>query len=260
MSTDPACSLSDYRRHVRDLPRPSAEQIENFVQFVSKAHSWYKHLPLFPPGVPFHFFLDPLSGYDHIVLPDGRLRLEERTENSPRFHYTWMTTEEYRRRFGHLQYEAAAGTYFRVQSQGEVREYRNRPVFYTADHMYHIPAEVAEAGTVALTAAIHPLTRKLGQWNLILKMHARRYARNHPERWPAESGGADTLRRIKDLLGRYNSSWQLALDSTMEDYEARLREVQPLEEELAALVLPEAQRLQANMTEAINRMLALAYD
>ena len=42
--------------------------------------------------------------------------------------------------------------------------------------------------------------------------------------------------------------------------EAWLREVQPLEEELAALVLLEAQRLQANMTGAINRMLAMVYD
>lgn len=59
----PTCSLDDYRRIVSNLPRPSDEQIENFVQFVCTAHSWYKKLPLFPPGVPFRFFVDPAAGF-----------------------------------------------------------------------------------------------------------------------------------------------------------------------------------------------------
>jgi hypothetical protein len=268
MSTDPACSLSDYRRHVRGLPRPSAEQVENFVQFVSGAHSWYKHLPLFPPGVPFHFFLDPFSGYDHVVLPDGRLTPQERTETSSRFHYTWMTTEEYRRRFGHLQYEAAAGTYFRVQSQGEVREYRNRPVFYTANQAYHIPAEVAEAGTAELTAAVHPSAREglntFGIWHMMLDIRAERYAEDHPEEWPAASGGADTLRQIKQVLDRFHAeaaAWHARYEEmTKEEREAWWFVRDAIQVQLATLVLPEARRLQANMTGAINRMLALVYD
>jgi hypothetical protein len=61
------CSLSNYRGYVGELPRPSEGQIEGYVQFVSQAHSWYKHLPLLPPGQPFHSFVDPFSGYDRII-------------------------------------------------------------------------------------------------------------------------------------------------------------------------------------------------
>src|SRR5689334_22083945 len=94
------CSLPEYRRIVSALPRPSAEQVKDFVGFVSGAHSWYKHLPLLPPRTPFFFFLDPLSGYDLVHRRDGSVVHEERTENSRPFHYTWMLTSTYRERFG----------------------------------------------------------------------------------------------------------------------------------------------------------------
>jgi len=38
------CSLLDFCGYVGHLSRPSEEQIENWVQFVSQAHCWYKHL------------------------------------------------------------------------------------------------------------------------------------------------------------------------------------------------------------------------
>lgn len=105
----PACELTHSRALVASLPRPSGQQIDNFVEFVSEAHSWYKHLPLLPPGVPFRFFIDPTSGFDRVVGAGGRVRQVERTEQSQKFHYTWMTTADYRTRFGHLAYDAQAG-------------------------------------------------------------------------------------------------------------------------------------------------------
>ena len=52
-------TLEEYREALEGVPRPTDEQIAGFAAFVCKAHSWYKHLPLLPPGVPFQFFLDP---------------------------------------------------------------------------------------------------------------------------------------------------------------------------------------------------------
>lgn len=78
------------RKELLSLPRPSPEQVAEFVSHVSWAHSWYKHLPLLTGG-EFAFFLAADAG-------DGY------TSESPRLHYSWNTTQEYRERFGFLDY------------------------------------------------------------------------------------------------------------------------------------------------------------
>ena len=239
------CSLAEYQKYVGWLPRPSPEQIENFVQFVSAAHSWYKHLPLLPPGAPFHFFVDPFSGHDRIVQRGGGVVLEERTEASRRFHYTWMTTKEYRRRFACLAYESGAGTGFLVQVDGVVREYAEVPIFGSAHGAYRIPLEVAQAGMVELTAAIHPFTSQAEGWGLAVDFQRDRDEDGVAGQWPSETGGERTLQQIEQLFARPDArGW------SYERFDA----------ELAALLLPERQRLQGSMTEAINRVLALIYD
>jgi len=50
-------TLEEYRALVSDLPRPTSQQIYNFVEFVASAHSWYKRLPYFLPGIPFHEYV-----------------------------------------------------------------------------------------------------------------------------------------------------------------------------------------------------------
>ena len=142
------CSLYRYRRVVEALPRPTDEQVKAFVRFVCEAHSWYKHLPLLPPGEVFRFFVDPYSGYDRVFHRDGILTLAPRDQDSDRFHYTWMTTSEYRSRFGHLAYDAQAGVGFAVGGGGSVREYVERPMFFAAHGPYRLPLEVLEAGSV----------------------------------------------------------------------------------------------------------------
>lgn len=78
------------REEILSLPWPSPEQQAAFSAHVCWAHSWYKHLPLLTGG-EFVVFLaaDAGTGY-----PDG----------APRLHYGWKTTDEYRSRFGHLDY------------------------------------------------------------------------------------------------------------------------------------------------------------
>ena len=50
-------TLEEYQSLVSDLPRPTSQQIYNFVEFVASAYSWYKRLPYFLPGIPFHEYV-----------------------------------------------------------------------------------------------------------------------------------------------------------------------------------------------------------
>lgn len=77
------------------LPWPSDEQLEAFADHVCDVHSWYKHLAL-RQGGEFYFFLasDAGAGYTH---------------ESPRMHHSWQTTNEYRRRFGFMDYTGPWG-------------------------------------------------------------------------------------------------------------------------------------------------------
>jgi hypothetical protein len=242
-STAP-CSLSDYREYVAHLPRASDEQIDNYVRFVCTAHSWYKHLPPLPPGKPFTFFVDPYSGYDRLVQRGGGVIHQERTDQSQRFHYTWMTTKEYRSRFGHLTYESGVGSQFLVQSGGTLREYAELPVFSTAERAYRIPPEVGQAGTVELTAIIHPKSAKWWVWAEFFGWLGRGYPDASSRKWPSETGGDEALREILDFLHNPTGC------TTPPEFE----------EKFDLLLLPERQRLQGEMTGAINRVLGLLYD
>jgi hypothetical protein len=96
---------------LRSLPRPTAKQYREFAEHVGDAHSWYKRLPLLTGG-QLVVFLAPDSGIGRLVArlegtayhlvtpPEGPVF----TEANPRLHYSWRTSEEYRRRFGYLDY------------------------------------------------------------------------------------------------------------------------------------------------------------
>lgn len=73
-----------------ELPQPTREQCEDFTQYVCWAHSWYKHISLLQ-GAEFVFFLSQEAGAGY-------------SQDKPRLHYGWKTTEEYRHRFGYLDY------------------------------------------------------------------------------------------------------------------------------------------------------------
>jgi hypothetical protein len=95
----------------RSLHQPTAKQYGAFAAHVADAHSWYKHLPLLTGG-QFVVFLAPDSGIGRLVarIEGSAVQLETPaegslfTEDHPRLHYSWTTSEEYRRRFGFLDY------------------------------------------------------------------------------------------------------------------------------------------------------------
>jgi hypothetical protein len=109
--------------NIRSLPQPTDDQYTAFADHVGEAHSWYKHLPILNGG-QFVVFLAPDSGigrlvarfegtgYQLVTPPEGPVF----TEANPRLHYSWRISEEYRRRFGYLDYAyrtSADGTFGR---------------------------------------------------------------------------------------------------------------------------------------------------
>jgi hypothetical protein len=94
--------------------RPTLNQYNAFAEYLCNAHSWYKHLPLLE-GRTFLVFVTPSAGTGRrIIVPDKNnseiWNLEvppegdNYTDETPRLHYAWKTTQEYRTRFGFLSY------------------------------------------------------------------------------------------------------------------------------------------------------------
>jgi hypothetical protein len=142
--------------------------------------------------VPFLFFLDPNAGRAETWDSSGQVAFADREEGLDRFHYGWMTTDEYRERFGYLQYTARAGAHVGVGSpEGLVVTGSPGALIYgeSGDPLF-LPAEIMDAGSVGLTAIVHddgagwwfggPITERLRERLT----------------WPAESGGEETLSRI----------------------------------------------------------------
>jgi hypothetical protein len=133
----------DTEADLRSLPRPTDEQYRQFAEHIANAHSWYKHLPLLTGG-QFVVFLSPDAGIGRLVarIEGGSYRLVTPaegpvfTEDNPRLHYSWKTSEEYRRRFGHLDYA-----------------YRSHPEYQYGRDVggpMHLPAEIWERCTFTL--------------------------------------------------------------------------------------------------------------
>jgi hypothetical protein len=100
-------STGSYVEVVRALPKPTPEQSARFASFVADAHSWYKHLPLYPK-TPFFFFLDPTAGmkYESDSSGAGGKYVDSLKGG---IHYSDMPTATYRKQFGHWNYHRDSG-------------------------------------------------------------------------------------------------------------------------------------------------------
>ena len=81
----PEMDIDVYRLLASDVTPPTDGQIDAFADYVAAAHSWYKHLSMQPPGVDFHFYIDPNAGMDHLVHPSGEVTVRARTLNTESF-------------------------------------------------------------------------------------------------------------------------------------------------------------------------------
>lgn len=158
----PEMKLDAYRTWIEALQPPTPAQIEAFADYVAGARSWYKHLPLMPPGVPFQFYIDPHAGMDRLVLPSGGVRLRERTHETEPFHYSWMTTAEYHLRFGHLAFSCAKGSLLFTDEycDGEPVLVDHNSFFpelrVSENEAFAPPSEVLDAGRCAMITLVHP--------------------------------------------------------------------------------------------------------
>jgi len=146
-----------YFEIARSMPRPTIEQTIRFAWFVAGAHSWYKHLPA-DRKVPFVFVLDPTAGKYLVITQTGERAMVEVTDQSNHFHYTWQTTETYRRRFGHWNYFAPYGSSFFFGSDGgTVTTERSGPsILHMNGNWVRVPATVLAEGTAEINAFVHP--------------------------------------------------------------------------------------------------------
>jgi hypothetical protein len=244
---------TSYADAVAQLSRPTDQQIDDFVEYVATAHSWYKHLPLLPPGVPFVFYLDPNAGREWIEN-GWRSRFRDRLANAPaheRFHYTWQPTSDYVRRFGHLTYFANAGTFFLVPRKDRVLNTDSAPRIQVEHRQWlfvnrswiAVPEYVRGPGTAYLTGVIHPIGQSVDCW--ILEQHlANTYGATHLDLLSYDASSADdTVRTVVQLMRRV---------FTHSEHVEELPEVVELE----SRVLPAwAQTQKRQMNQAIHRML-----
>jgi len=191
-------TLGEYRELLAGVPEPSREQIEAFARFVSTAHSWYKHLPLLPPGVPMTLFLDPGAGAQLIIDRRGRIRQVNRRKRG--FHYSWLRTAEYRDRFGHAAFARSAGTgtvvsLMRAEGSQLIPSDDKPAIFDPArGELLALPDEVLEAGVAQVTGVMHPRASLPALWGFPKNFNA-----SHVD-WPTQSGGANALAQILERV------------------------------------------------------------
>ena len=245
----PSLSLDQYIDLLSGVPLPTQEQKENFVQYVSYAHSWYKHLPLYQPGAPFYFFIDKYAGYDRLVSRDGTAILKERMERG--FHYSEYPTAEYRDLFGHLAYCCGYGKKVIPLSKGPVVIPRDDLAAVPDDdaRMQRLPSEVVDAGVTRLTAIIHTHSAIFPRWHEVGLEDYQQL------QWPQESGGQITLDKIfsrsQKVLERPSEIETLRIDLPA----ARTSEV--VDAVLYELLTPERERQYGEMMKAIDRVCEL---
>jgi hypothetical protein len=245
----PALTLRQYIDLVSDVPLPTQQQKENFIEYVSRAHSWYKHLPVYPPGVPFYFFIDKYAGCDRLVSEDGAAILQERTEHG----HSAYTTAEHRDRFGYLVFSCGFGTKVIFMSKGPmVIPHDDLPAVPGNDgRLYRLPPEVIDAGLTQLTAAIHLHSAFNPLWFRHMPKDSRQID------WPEESGGRLALEKLierADTIER--KGWPGPMDTV--DINLPMSGVlKTVDAVLNELLSPERTRQYGEMMKAIDRVCEL---
>jgi hypothetical protein len=231
---------------------PTQEQRENFVDFVSHAHSWYKHISPYPPGTPFCFFLNKYAGYDR---RHGTAEVAERTQQG--FHYSAIPTNTYRAAFGCLDF-TNRGKRVPLVDEGPVAAPRDQVAGAPGKGalIYGLPVEILDAGTTRLTGVIHTLSAGCSWvWD----------DDRRPDRidWPEESGGMRTLEqiiqrcRVISTPGRTRETMQAEMPWPRKGYPSSDSHLWLADPGLHELLVPERRRQQAEIRKAIDRVCEL---
>lgn len=96
----------NYAERIAALPLPTLPQTAAFAEHVAENHSWYKHLPFFPPGATFVFFLNPHVG-ESVEEIGGRFTTQLVESGNYFRHHSRLATNDYRAQFGYWDYWVA---------------------------------------------------------------------------------------------------------------------------------------------------------
>ena len=148
--------MRSYIDVAKELPVPTEAQTREFAEYVTGAHSWYKHLAAHAYA-PFYFFLDPNAGRSMVHVSEGEVTFVDRTDASEKFHYTWQTTESYRRRFGFWNYDAAYGRSFQFSGEGGMVDTAGagQRILAPDEAWLEVPENLTEAGTALVSSLIY---------------------------------------------------------------------------------------------------------
>lgn len=130
------------------LPVPTPEQTARFADHVADNHSWYKHLPFFPPGASFVVFPNPNAGRGVKVNGD-RFTLYDIGQGDYFAHHSRLPTAEYIALFGHWDYW--------VGDNPRAHEPEPGPWLHSADGGRDLLADdLKRLGSCQLTAFLKP--------------------------------------------------------------------------------------------------------
>jgi hypothetical protein len=236
-------SLADYRRLCLEVPRPTPEQIEAFVIHVASKHSWYKHLPMTPPGVRFIVYMDPGAGLQRFESADGEVAFREIEAGEPLFHYSMKTTADYRRDFGCLAVLDKRAPSFELYSAAGTASMDTGPGVLVDGRILPIPSEIAFVGSVLVTAALHDRSSEPFLWER--HFEGRGWASVEEaslSNWPDESGGD----AVVDAIRCFHN-----------DPARRLHHYRHV---IERLIIPERERQRRLLKTQIERVIALVYD
>jgi len=162
-----------------------------------------------------------------------RRKIEYRERTTCGFHYSELSTEEYRRKYGYLDYRCRPQSIPAVRDPEDVRMNRDRRIL--------VPDEIWRAGQVNLTGLIHPQASHPNIWAYL----SQRMPRFAEAAWTEQMGGKETFFRLVELAKRY--------------YELPSSEAVSYRRELELMVNPERERQRGFMRAAVERVLQLVY-
>lgn len=115
--------------------KPTEQQITDFVEYVSNAHSWYKHILGIGNSTEFYLYINPVAGYARIRDRETKeLKFQVKQKGDRFFHYNEMATEDYHSRFGHLTFSCNEGTRIFYNTKDGVSDAKlSQPVLHLPD-------------------------------------------------------------------------------------------------------------------------------
>jgi hypothetical protein len=195
----------------------------------------------------------------------------DRTTETPereRFHYTWQPTHDYIERFGYLDYFADAGTAFLVPMREGVLDTHLRPsVKGPTGEWIELPDNLRAAGSVSVTAAIHPIGQDPLIW--LVRVGKVRDAIWQPDtvlprQSPDEEIAATILKlihRIPDAAGLWRGLWARVLKgSSKHEIEERLLDLAAYRELKTTWLPAYGARQRRQVGQCIRRMLECIYN